>query len=111
MGWRIAYLVVKDKRIVMLERHPFTFESFEPVRGEALLYVARKKNTKDIQCFYLDRPIVLYKGIWHGVVSVGANAEIKITENAHVQCLYWSLGFSLDSRGKATLLHSLSVVP
>ncbi len=96
VGWRIAYLIVRDKSINRLEQHPGTFESFEPVYGKFLLYVANEKNQKDISCFYLDKPVILYKGIWHGVVTLDAEAEIKITENANVECNYWDLGFLLD---------------
>jgi len=97
VGWRIAYLVVRDKQIDRLEQHIDTFESFEPVAGETLLYVAKERNPKKIECFLLDKPVILNKGIWHGVVTLNLNAEIKITENANVDCIYWELGFSLNS--------------
>lgn len=100
VGWRIAYLIVRDKSIDKLEQHPGTFESFEPVDGKSLLYVAKEKDQKEISCFYLDRPIILEKGIWHGVVTLDGDAEIKITENAEVECIYWELGFSLNSGQK-----------
>ncbi|MFA6282123.1 MAG: hypothetical protein WCY05_06465, partial [Candidatus Omnitrophota bacterium] len=44
LGWRIAYLIVRDKGIDKLEQHPGTFESFEPVYGKALLFVSCEKN-------------------------------------------------------------------
>ncbi len=91
-GWRIAYLVLRDKRIKRLECHPNTFESFEPVVGKSLIYVATKKDPKSIQCFELTHPIILKKGIWHGVVTLTPETEIKITENAKVKCVYWQLG-------------------
>lgn len=94
-GWRIAYLTVKDKTINRLEQHLTTFESFEPVSGKAMLYLCRTKNPKDIECFRLDRPIILDKGVWHGVTACNGKAEIKITENANVRSIYWPLGFSL----------------
>ena len=94
-GWRIAYLVVRDKAIKKLEQHPFSFESFEPVRGKSLLYVAKKKNAKNIESFLLDRPVILKKNIWHGVVTVGRESEIKLTENTKVKCVYWPLSFRL----------------
>jgi ureidoglycolate hydrolase len=89
--------VVRDKQINRLEQHIDTFESFEPVEGKALLYVAKEKNPKEIECFLLDRPVILNKGVWHGVVTRHLSAEIKITENADVDCIYWNLGFSLNS--------------
>lgn len=97
VGWRIAYLVVRDKIINRLERHQGTFESFEPVKGRCLIYLAKKRSKSAIRCFYLDRPVVLKKGTWHGVVTLGQEAEVKITENAKVKSEYWRLGLSLRS--------------
>lgn len=94
-GWRIACLLVREKKINMLEQHLHTFESFEPVKGRCLIYLAKEKDPEKIECFYLDRPVVLYKGVWHGVVSPGREAEIKISENAFVRSLYWPLKFYL----------------
>ena len=91
-GWRIAYLVVRDKSINRLEQHPGTFESFEPVNGLAILFVASQKNPSKIESFRLNKPVILKKGIWHGVITKGESAEIKITENARVKCVYWRLG-------------------
>jgi|EPASupsiteSAE347_1022098.scaffolds.fasta_scaffold16932_1 ureidoglycolate hydrolase len=95
-GWRIAYLVVRDRSIIDLERHPGTFETFEPVKGRALLYVSSGRDARKIDCFLLDKPIVLFKGIWHGVVAVDNEAEIKITENAVVSSEYWRTGLRLN---------------
>ncbi|MFA5338394.1 MAG: hypothetical protein WC330_08675 [Candidatus Omnitrophota bacterium] len=100
VGWRIAYLIVRDRIIDKLEQHPQTFESFEPVAGKALLYVAREKDPKQIYCFDLDKPVILDKGIWHGVVTLNGDSEIKITENANVDCIYWELGFNLNAGHK-----------
>lgn len=99
-GWRIAYLVVRDKKIKRMEMHPFSFESFEPVAGQCLMYVAKTKDPRRIKCFLLDRPVILRKGIWHGVVTVGPECDIKITENAKVKCVYWPLGFTLSKTTK-----------
>ena len=87
-GWRIAYLVVRDKIIDKLEQHPDSFESFEPVSGKSLLYVAGNKSKSKIECFYLNKPVILKKGVWHGIVTLGRKSEIKITENAKVKCIY-----------------------
>lgn len=95
-GWRIAYLVVREKSITRLEQHPESFESFEPVKGRSLLYISNSKNRKKITCFYLDKPVILKKGIWHGVVTLGAETDIKITENAKVESIYWELGMELN---------------
>jgi ureidoglycolate hydrolase len=97
VGWRIAYLVVRDKVASRLEQHPHSYESFEPVKGKGLLYVSALKNPARIECFVLTRPVVLKKGIWHAVVALDKECEIKITENARVRCVYWKIGFSLPN--------------
>jgi len=97
VGWRVAYLVLRDKTVGRFECHPFSDETFEPVKGKALLFVARTKDIARVQCFLLNRPVVLRKGIWHGVVSLGQETEIKITENKKVICRYWPLGFRAHS--------------
>lgn len=104
VGWRIAYLIVRDKVIYRLEQHPGTFESFEPVKGETLLYLARNRNSKKIECFYLDKPVILDKGVWHAVATLNGESEIKITENSKVKCIYWCLGFPLNSNHKNRLV-------
>ncbi|MGE5279371.1 MAG: ureidoglycolate lyase [Deltaproteobacteria bacterium] len=96
-GWRIAYLVVRDRAIDRLEQHPQSYESFEPVRGRCLLFVARRRAAVSIRCFLLDRPVILRKGLWHGIVTLGREADVKITENDRVRCEYWDLGRVLGS--------------
>lgn len=91
VGWRIAYLVVRQQYIERLEQHPGSYESFEPVKGKCLLYLCNTKDPYRIVCFHLDKPVVLRKGTWHGVVTLTSEAEIKITENNTVCCKYWDL--------------------
>jgi len=87
-GWRIAYLIVRDKKVRRLEQHPDSYESFEPLRGRSLLFVAKRPCLDGVRCFLLDRPVILNKGIWHGVVAAGRESEIKLTENSRVVCRY-----------------------
>jgi len=98
VGWRIAYLVVRDNAISRLEQHPKSFESFEPVKGRSLLFVALRRDPAAIRCFLLDRPVVLRKGLWHGIVALDREADVKITENNRVKCVYWKLGLSLGPK-------------
>jgi len=90
-GWRIAYLVVRERSIDRLEQHPDSLESFEPVSGKGLIYLSTKKDPRRVECFYLDKPVILKKGIWHGVVALSADFDVKITENSKVKCIYWRL--------------------
>lgn len=100
IGWRIAYLIVRDKEIDNLEKHPFSYESFEPVKGRAVLYVNNEKTPKKIESFFLDKPVVLKKGIWHAIVTIGKQADVKITENNCVQLHKHKLGYKLGKEIK-----------
>ncbi len=91
VGWRIAYLVVRDRQIDKLERHPRSKESFEPVKGKAVLYVSRGKAPRKIEAFILDKPVILKKAVWHGIVTLGKEAHVKITENSLVKLQFFRL--------------------
>lgn len=96
-GWRIAYLVLQDRYISRLEQHPDSLESFEPVKGKSIIFLALRNNPDKIEKFILNKPIVLYKGIWHGVITISKQSEIKITENVRVPIKYHRLAEPLNS--------------
>ena len=97
-GWRIAYLVVRDRQIDCLEKHPGSLESFEPMGGLGVLFVARRKDPSCIRAFALERPVILMKGLWHGIVTRGCESDVKITENSRVKSSYWRTPFYLTAR-------------
>jgi ureidoglycolate hydrolase len=90
-GWRVAYLVVRRGRIERLERHPNTAETFEPVRGRAVIALASGRNPERFRLFRLDRPVVLNKGVWHAVAAPSKGCEIKICEGIRVVEEYYRL--------------------
>jgi ureidoglycolate hydrolase len=94
-GWRIAYLIVRNKQVAFLENHPRSYESFEPIKGKSVLYVSNKKTPKCVEAFILDKPVVLRKGLWHNIVAVGKEAHIKITENNQVELIKYHLEYKL----------------
>lgn len=96
VGWRIAYLVLRDKTIGRLERHPNSDETFEPISGKTLFFTSRTDRYESIECFLLDKPIVLNKGIWHALITLDDESEIKIVENAKVKCEYLKFPFRMD---------------
>lgn len=98
-GWRVACLILRDKTIGRMERHPASDETFEPVSGEALIFVSTEKDLKQIECFRLDKPVILFKGTWHGLISLTPEAQIKIIENSRVECGYWKFGFRIKDVG------------
>ena len=97
VGWRIAYLIVREKSICRLEQHVNSKESFEPVKGRSILYVSTVEKPQEVEGFYLDKPIVLKKGIWHGIISIDDEAHVKITENNEVSMGFHELGYELKS--------------
>lgn len=90
-GWRLAYLVVRKRRITRLERHPNTAETFEPVKGRAIIALAPNRDPDCYKIFLLDKPVVLKKGVWHNVAAISAGCEIKICEGIKVAEKYHDL--------------------
>ena len=91
LGWRIAYLIVRNKTFQRLEKHPESMESFEPIKGEAILYVSDLDVPSKIEAFLLDKPIILKKGIWHAITAKTEDVHVKICENHEVECVFYKL--------------------
>ena len=85
-GWRMAVLKVTGRGVQSLENHPNSEELFAAVEGRALLLVAeRGKLDEDaVQAFFLDRPVSVGPGVWHGVIALSGSATILIAENLEV---------------------------
>lgn len=90
-GWRIGYLIVRERVIKRLENHPDSLETFEPVKGRVILAVASRNKPQSPKIFLLDKPVVVKKGVWHDVAAISGRAEIKIFENIEVDTQYISL--------------------
>lgn len=95
-GWRIALLEFSRKSTHVLEYHPKSKESFEPMRGVSLLIVAENSTPQDYEVFLLDEPICLEVGVWHQVISVSEKTLVKITENLNVDCVYYELDHEIE---------------
>lgn len=85
VGWRIAVSKITDKAIKILARHPNSMETFEPMEGVTVICVAPANNPMDYELFLLDKPVCLYKNIWHSTMSISEYSIVKICENAHVE--------------------------
>ncbi len=103
-GWRIAYLILRDKSLGCLQCHSNTDETFEPIRGKAVLFLSDHKDFNYIEAFWLDKPIVVYKGIWHGVISVNEEVHMKIFENNQFVTESFPLNFRLNLDSFAKLM-------
>ena len=90
-GWRLAVLLVRHYSITRLERHPTSKESFEPVKGVAVLCLAPPEDPTAMEAFLLDKAVVLGKGVWHDVFALSDEALIKIAENLTVTAEFHEL--------------------
>lgn len=83
--WQIGYLIQTGKTVDQLECHPNTAEVFSPVNGKAVLILATEPDNKDtMRAFKLEKPIVLNRGVWHGVISLSEKSEMLIVESPDV---------------------------
>lgn len=89
--WRIAVFRVRQRTAARLECHPASMESFEPMRGTGVLLVAEPRSPENVHAFLLDRPVCLYKGVWHEVMALSDEALYKITENKAVHSEFYEL--------------------
>jgi len=82
--WRLAVFRYTNKTIKRMECHPTSLESFEPLSGVTVLLVAEHDKSEEFEAFLLDKPVCLYKGIWHQVLALTDEAQVKIVENLEV---------------------------
>ena len=89
--WRLAVFRYTNKEIQRMECHPTSRESFEPMHGLTVLVVATHENPEEYEAFILDKPVCLKKGIWHQVLALTEEAQVKIVENLEVQSEFYDL--------------------
>lgn len=89
--WRLAVFRYRNKSVKTLECHPGSLESFEPLKGITVLVVAEHEKPEQMEAFVLDQPVCLYKGIWHQVLTLTEEAQVKIAENLEVSSEFYEL--------------------
>lgn len=87
--WRLAVFRYRNKSVKRMECHPTSLESFEPLNGVTVLLVAEHEHPQEYEAFILDKPVCLYKGIWHQVISLTDEAQVKIAENLDVNSEFY----------------------
>lgn len=102
-GWRIGFLRHVARTVDRLERHPNTKEAFIPLSGQAVLILATDPTGDDdaeggIAAFRLDKPVILDRGVWHGVVSLSPRSDILIAESGVVADEFHDLRRPIDER-------------
>lgn len=89
--WRLAVFRYTNREISVMENHPASMESFEPLSGVTVLLVAEHNSPDACSAFLLDKPVCLKKGIWHQVLSLTPEAQVKIAENMDVNSEFHTL--------------------
>ena len=84
-GWRVGYSRVRPEPVKLLELHPDSLETFEPVKGICVILVAPEKNPGKIEAFLLDKPVCVNKNIWHEVSVLSETCELKLVENYNIE--------------------------
>lgn len=87
--WRLAVFRYVNKEVKSMECHPTSMESFEPLQGVTVLLVAEHDKPEAYEAFILDKPVCLKKGIWHQVLALTDEAQVKITENLEVNSEFY----------------------
>ncbi|HDQ26708.1 MAG TPA: hypothetical protein ENN43_08210 [bacterium] len=95
-GWRIGYVIIGPDVVKNLEAHPGSLETFEPVKGTAVLLVAEPGSPDNIEAFLLDKGVLVNKNVWHGLSVLSESAEIKVTENYEVESVFHRLKKPID---------------
>lgn len=96
--WRLAVFRYRNKSIKRMECHPASLESFEPLKGVTVLVVAEQERPEEYEAFFLDKPVCLYKGVWHQVLAVTDEAQVKIAENLEVNSEFYDLETEISVR-------------
>ena len=99
-GWRLAVFKISKRTVGVIENHPISMESFEPLKGVALLIVAENNNPEEFEVFLLDKPVCLNAGIWHQVMALSEEAQVKIAENLEVKTEFYQLKSELSIKLK-----------
>lgn len=89
--WRLAVFRYRNKTVKRMECHPLSLESFEPLKGLTVLIVAEHDHPEAYEAFILDKPVCLYKGIWHQVLALTEEGQVKIAENLEVTSEFYDL--------------------
>jgi len=84
-GWLMSYFSVSKRFTDAMENHPNTKETFEPLSGASIIVLAHGPTPENPEAFLLDKPVVLYEGVWHDVLALSENATMRINENTEVQ--------------------------
>lgn len=83
-GWRLAEIPVLEKEVTSMSLHNNTAEAFFPLEGTAILTVALDEDFQKCESFVIDRPLLINRGVWHGLTALTEQCRLLVVENADV---------------------------
>ena len=98
--WRLAVFRYTNKTVKRMECHPTSLESFEPLSGITVLIVAEHDSPEAYETFVLDKPVCLYKGIWHQVLALTDEGQVKIAENLEVNSEFYEFEKEIEVKAE-----------
>jgi ureidoglycolate hydrolase len=97
-GWLMSHYTVSKRFTDKMENHPNTKETFEPLCGASVIVLAAQGPAPDNpEAFILDKPVVLYEGVWHDVMALSEKATMRINENTEVQSVRQKLPYTIKT--------------
>ena len=96
-GWLMSHYTVSKRFTDMMENHPNTKETFEPLCGASVIVLAHGPAPDNPEAFLLDKPVVLYEGVWHDVMALSEKATMRINENTEVQSVRQKLPYTIKA--------------
>lgn len=99
--WRLAVFRYTNRTVKRMECHPTSLESFEPLSGITVLIVAEHDKPEEYEAFILDKPVCLYKGIWHQVIALTDEAQVKIAENLEVNSEFYDFDREIEIKAES----------
>jgi ureidoglycolate hydrolase len=96
-GWLMSHYSVSKRFTDIMENHPNTKETFEPLCGASIIILAHGPTPENPEAFLLDKPVVLYEGVWHDVLALSENATMRINENTEVQSVRQKLPYTIKA--------------
>jgi ureidoglycolate hydrolase len=79
--WMLATFRVDAHEVSYLAQHPDSIELFAPLAGTAVLLVSTPEAPESYEAFLLDVPVVINRGVWHGMCALSETAVLGIAEN------------------------------
>ncbi len=79
--WLLATFRVDAHEVSYLAQHPDSIELFVPLSGTAVLLLALPEAPEDYAAFLLEVPVVINRGVWHGLSALSETAILGIAEN------------------------------